>query len=176
MEPLRAAAAPAPASWGTTETLSCEPPPAPSEPMACKDEYLPLERVTPPRVFLCSRPADIPHVPKAITVAAAEAGAVHQWIKVDGREVGMGRHDGALPGEKLDYPGMWTALVNHKGQAAKADASCEPITDVDADCVDRELKVGLATGRWLPPVNDCHTVAAILLSGCGIDVTEEPAK
>jgi hypothetical protein len=181
MEPLRSvssSSSSAIASYGPPADSASSPPASTGggAPLACVDEYQPLERIVAPRVFLCSRAVEISPLPKSAAVALADAGAAHQWIKVDSREVGMGRGDGALPGAKFDWPGMPTALVDHKGQADAPGASCEPILDVDPDCVDRELKVGLKTGRWLPPLNDCHTVAATILENCGRDVTDPSAR
>lgn len=139
--------------------------------LACADESMPLERVLSPRVFVCNRPVDVPILPHAVAVALADAGAPHRWIKVDDREVGMGRADGKLPGQGIDYPGMETKLVDHGGQAAEAESSCEPVVNVDADCIDRALVVGKDTGRWIPPQNDCHTITAAILAGCARDVT-----
>jgi hypothetical protein len=122
-----------------------------------------LERVT-RNVLLCHRPVTFLPAPLAKTIASA--GGDHQWLKVGAREVGMGRDDGSVPIDSPDYPGIPSRLVDHTGQSAAPSASCEIIPDVDPDCVERSLTLGQPTDRWLPGLNDCHTIAEDILRSC----------
>lgn len=64
-----------------------------------------------------------------------------------------------------DYPGVPTTLNDHFDEVEK---QCEKVPNEDEECVNRELEVGKETGRWLPLVDDCHTVVQDILDRCWI--------
>lgn len=136
---------------------------APARSAAPSPEVIPLERVS-TNVLLCHRP--VTFLPPAIAKGVAFVGGDHQWLKAGGREVGMGRDDGTVPLDRPDYPGIPSRMVDHTGQAARPESSCEIIPDVDPDCVEKSIASGQPAGRWWPLVNDCHTLAEDILVSC----------
>jgi hypothetical protein len=109
-------------------------------------------------VLLCERPADLP--------LNGALGLSHWWLRTPTKEMGMGLKGGGVPGHAggpSGYPGAPTTLNDHKGEVA---TSCARLDDVDPECIDRALVLGKDTGRWLPPVNDCHTTVQKIVEGC----------
>ena len=120
-----------------------------------------LGPVTPLPVQVCERPADLP--------TNSIWGIPHKWIKTQNKEAGMGLEGGGVPGHEggpTGYPGAPTTINDHAGEEA---TSCLTLSMVDVECVDRELEIGKATGAWIPPFNDCHTVAADIVMKCAIN-------
>jgi uncharacterized protein RhaS with RHS repeats len=95
-------------------------------------------------------------------------GLTHQWIKTDSKEVGLGPARGGVPGGGgSDVPFSPTALTNHAGASSQPGVECQEITEVDEDCVNRELKVGQPQGRFfLTPWNQCQAVTTRILKKC----------
>lgn len=118
-----------------------------------------------PKVELCKRPADLPGNDLI-------GGALrHHWLRTSHVEVGMGPAGGGVPGHAGGNNGSVlgkTTLNDHKGQGDLIDASCEILPDVDEACVEERLKLGTDSGRWAPPLNDCHTVAAKIVKDCKV--------
>ncbi|MBN2653814.1 MAG: RHS repeat-associated core domain-containing protein [Nitrospirae bacterium] len=78
-------------------------------------------------------------------------GLQHCFIKTAIKEAGMGpTNGGPLPA----YPvGIKTEITDHTAQSEQS--TCKKVSDVDEDCVNRELQIGKATGKWLPG-NNCN--------------------
>jgi hypothetical protein len=113
------------------------------------------------KVELCERIADLP--------ANSVLGLTHQWLKTPNKEAGMGLPGAPPPGHKggpKGYPGAPTVWNDHKGEVP---THCTTLEHVDVECVDREIQLGKSTGQWLPPFNDCHTVAADVVKKCATD-------
>ncbi len=93
-------------------------------------------------VLLGERPADLP----------GAVGLTHRWLKTPNKEAGMGPAAGSVPGKEdgpSGYPGVPTTINNHAGAGGPA-VTCEPVDDVDADCVDRELESESRPGAGSP--------------------------
>lgn len=108
-------------------------------------------------VMICKRIADLP--------GKDVHGAEHWWLQTTRKSVGMGPTEGSLPGHGESLPKSWdTKFLDH---SEEKPTSCTPVTKpVDEDCVDRELQVGAPTGKWIPVVNDCHTVVTRVVDKC----------
>lgn len=131
----------------------------------------PLAAVGPKGVQLCERPADLP--------GNGTLQIAHQWYKTTKNEAGMGLLGGGVPGHEggpSGYPMAATEMVDHTGQSALVDAHCEPRPDLDEACVDEEIVLGKPTGLWMPPINDCHTVAADIAEKCEVPMAKPPAN
>ncbi len=87
----------------------------------------------------------------------------HCFIKTSHIERGMGpTDDGPMP---LWPPGIPTAVRDHSGESVWWSAQCSSYPDVDEDCVERELPLGLPTGPWAAG-NNCNTFANGVLERC----------
>ena len=135
--------------------------PVPAPP---KGAQPPAKVVAPPpkkdEVLVCARPADI--------AVVKHTGAMHWWLKTRSKEAGLGPANGGVPGEnkKIDLPFTKTTINAHPGAAGKPNATCGEAEDVDEACVDKELEIGKAGGRWVLGANDCHTFVEDVLSKC----------
>lgn len=116
----------------------------------------------------CSRLADPP---------LGLVGIDHDWLKTESIEAGMGPADGGVPGvesgrssENLPYSA--TTVNDHSGESSKEGARCEPVPNVDANCVNKELELGKELGRWSPS-NNCNTFVNDVLEKCEIQDGEE---
>ena len=107
---------------------------------------------------MCHRPADLPFPLNQFD---------HYWIKTDTFESGMGGMAGVVPGQggASDRPYSRTQTVNHSGQSAEANASCEEARNVDEKCVDDLIAPGQPTGRW-SPYNQCQSFAYGTINYC----------
>jgi hypothetical protein len=105
-------------------------------------------------------------ITRKLLAGAAKLGADHRWIKTSSKEAGMGPATGGVPQGKQFPFGQKTTLNDHGGQSLQSDASCKEVPGVDEVCVNEMLKYGAATGRWLPPFNDCHDVAKQIIDAC----------
>jgi RHS repeat-associated protein len=116
---------------------------------------------SPSPVMICHRPVDISWIP-------GNAGRFmphHHWIKTPTNEGGMG---GAcpVPGQQCsDRPYSDTEVKNHAGQSSQPGAQCEPVGDVDIDCVERLIQFGRPTGTWTL-TNQCQTFAYGVIDAC----------
>lgn len=115
-------------------------------------------------VKICKRTADLP--------GNSIIGAEHWWLKTPTKEVGMGQADGRVPGHgESGPPDLETRMVDH---SKEPKTNCVRVDQpVDVDCVNRELEVGRDTGRWVPGLNDCHTVVEHVVDKCA---KEEAAR
>jgi RHS repeat-associated protein len=116
------------------------------------------------KVEVCRRPTSIVPIP----------GAEHHWIRTSKREAGMGG-DPAVRGGVLPN----AVVIDHTGQGdiktGEGAAQCDPVDDVDEDCVDRYLETnkidgdGDRYGKWLGmyrPGNICQDFVDDVLSAC----------
>lgn len=122
-----------------------------------------------PKVELCKRPVEI----KVIEYT----GLQHHWLRTSKKEVGIGPHTGGVPGQGGNdgYYGVPTTMNDHTGQGDAVDATCVELKDVDEACVNEKLALGTPKGRWIPPLNDCHTVTAKIVDDC-TKPKESPVK
>ena len=120
-----------------------------------------------PGVEVCARVADLP--------GNSVLGVEHWWIRTPNMERGMGPATGGVPGRDSvpDVPGSRTAVNDHTGQGNDAGSTCVPAGEfnprwrnVDQSCVESASPLGRSTGRWVPPVNDCHTWVEETMEGC----------
>lgn len=158
------------------EPLTCDPGPCTCDAAGDHDD---VERVSRERqgeplrpqgsVWLCHRPVDASPDPKSWAQKAANVsaklGGEHRFLVTPQRAAGMGPAGGGLPDGSAPIM-QPTTLNDHRGQAMRPDADCEPVPNVDEDCVNEELRIGRPMGPWLPTVNDCHTVAEGILRSC----------
>lgn len=97
----------------------------------------------------------------------------HQWLEVNGRQLGMGPNDGSVPGRNFDIPGVTqTTMNNHAGETP---TSTIPLRGVDPDALDRRLVQGQETGAWFPFLNDCNQVVNDALRDSGANPRDIPS-
>ena len=116
------------------------------------------------QVQVCRRPNEIPEF-EGIPILDD---IPHEWIKTPEKEVGLGQAGGEVPGD--DLPGcrcQGTEIVDHTGESDRPGVTCQVVTFVDEDCVNRLLEVGKPRGNWLPIVNDCWAFVNAVISECG---------
>jgi YD repeat-containing protein len=105
-------------------------------------------------VYVCSRPADI----NVGGVNINPLGIPHKWIKTGKKEAGLGPANGTIPGQGWGSDSPYvseTAIVDHTGESKKPGATCQIVTDVDADLVNSYLVIGQRRGKWAFDINDC---------------------
>ncbi len=88
----------------------------------------------------------------------------HHWIKTDTKIAGMGSgiSEGQI-GDRFEAPyTTHVFVIDHSDQVAKI---CKEIKDVDEDCVNAELDVGKALGRF-SLINNCQTYVSSVLRKC----------
>jgi RHS repeat-associated protein len=121
----------------------------------------PINRVDPAglTVYRCRRVANIP-----LNVTEEE----HNWIYSDeGYEYGLGACGAGVPGQGAsDYPGVPVCLNDHAGQHSGEGVVCEPVNNVDEECVNQTYANGGPYGFWFPLVNDCQTTVRDILEKC----------
>lgn len=115
-------------------------------------------------VLLCKRTADLP--------LADVHGAQHWWLETTRKSVGMGPATGNVPGHGESLPESWdTKLIDHREEPR---TDCTPVSPlVSEDCVDRELQLDERTGKWVPLLNDCHSVVKRILATCEAEGLEK---
>jgi len=111
-------------------------------------------------VFVCCRPAQI-----------ANGLINHCWIRTDTAEAGMGIPGGGPPGEQYEGYGMQTYVTNH---SKDRPTKCKKINNVNEQCVNDKITIGLPTGRFLPPWNQCQSFAYGTVNACRMGPQEPP--
>jgi hypothetical protein len=97
----------------------------------------------------------------------------HQWLEVNGRQVGMGPDDGSVPGRNFDIPGVTqTTLNDHTGEEPTASV---PLRGVDPTALDERLQQGSSTGAWFPFLNDCNQAMNDALRDSGANPRDIPS-
>ena len=120
------------------------------------------------KVFRCCRDVE---VSPFIDTASRLFGLQHCFVKTDTLERGMGPADaGPLPTCPLGVP---TAVVDHTGQSDDPGTTCVEIPDANETCVNSQLDLGRATGRW-GPNNNCNTFADEVIQNCQPKCDKEP--
>ncbi len=107
-------------------------------------------------VFMCSQPA-FGWMP-----------VVHQWIKTDTTEAGMGARGDSNAGNNFQIPGVKVEVVDHTGRSNEEGSSCQKVKNVDEDKVNDLLRLGRPLGRW-GPVNQCQSFARSVLQSAAIN-------
>ncbi len=103
-------------------------------------------------VQLCSRPAEI------------AAGLIdHYWVNTATKTAGMGGNPNIAPGQEYEGWGMKVQLNDHSNDTP---TQCTEQKNVDADCVNRKLTIGMPLGRFTPPVNQCQSYAYSVINSC----------
>lgn len=117
-------------------------------------------------VEVCSRVASLP--------GNQYIGLEHWWIRTPNVEAGMGARGHGVPGHESrpDLPGIPVSVNDHRGEGARADATCvspqvrnPEWKDVDRACVERQLRFGRDLGRWWP-ANQCQSFVTDVLDTC----------
>jgi len=113
-------------------------------------------------VQVCKRPPENKYLRRT--------GLDHYWIKTDTTEYGIG--NGQIPGQNgnSDMPYSQIQWVDHSGQSDRLDAHCDPVPNVDEECVNRNIRVGTEAGWWAPSMNDCRTNPTEVFDYCRTDV------
>ena len=117
-------------------------------------------------VSLWGRPADFPWPFNLVD---------HRWIKTDTYEAGMGKMEGAIPGQDSQYRDydsltLTTKTIDHTGQSRQQNAHQVPIPfQVDEQCVNRLIKPGRPIGPFLPPFNQCQGFSYDVLKQCALN-------
>jgi len=114
-------------------------------------------------VLLCQAPPDVPLL-RAL-------GLTHRWLKTDSVEAGLGPRYGGVPGDgegcDSDCPLTPTSINNHAGEAERRQgATCREVSQIDEECVSRELDIGRPMGPWIPAVNDCWAFVDRIIERC----------
>ena len=100
-----------------------------------------------------------------IDYVSKKLGLKHCWLKTASKAAGMGpAEDGPLPACPL---GVQTKITNHSGETG----NCTEQKCIDESCVNQELQIGKATGRWTP-WNNCNTFVNDILKKCKRDKYE----
>jgi RHS repeat-associated protein len=126
---------------------------------------------------LCAQSAGQDTVPE-VEVCEAVAnirgnvvGLKHQWFRTDSLEAGLGQAGGGVPGEGeyrlRDNSPFYTQteITDHSGRGEASGATCRPVSNVNAQCVNGQLQIGESRGRW-SPVNHCQTFVRNVLAQC----------
>jgi RHS repeat-associated protein len=82
----------------------------------------------------------------------------HYWIKTDTKEAGMGptkSNCGNAGNEFGDMPGDPVQICDHS-KRDKTASTCETISDVDEEKVNKQLEIGKSLGHWWP-WNQCQS-------------------
>jgi len=101
---------------------------------------------------LCSRPADI-----------AFGLIDHYWINTATITAGMGADPNIPPGQQHEGWGIPVQLNDHR---MDSPTQCVEMQNVDADCVNRKLRIGMSLGRFTPPLNQCQSFAYSVINSC----------
>jgi RHS repeat-associated protein len=118
-------------------------------------------------VEICQEQADLPGNNDLLDIQ-------HMWLRTSEMERGLGTADGGRPGEgdyvyKNNLP-FWTqtAIVNETGRGNKPTATCRPVANVSATCVNRLMQLGSHRGRFqpVPGGHNCQTVAQTVITRC----------
>lgn len=127
-----------------------------------------------------------------VQVCRDHNGLRHRWIKTDTYESGQ---DLVQNGLRWYEKGFLTEWVDHTGRGGTLyeEFSCEPVENVDEDCVDRKIKPGTPIGTYLfePMVRTfrfadggamdmavpsiCWNVVEDVIAGCTILRGEDPS-
>ncbi len=119
-------------------------------------------KVEPNEVFLCKRPIAISWLPSILTDYILPR---HHWILTQEYESGMGANC-PIPGQGCsDMPYTSTKTKGHEDQAARPNAYCQRIENVDVECVNELIKPEQPTGLWTIS-NQCQTFARSVLIRC----------
>ena len=109
-------------------------------------------------VKLCKRPANLPG-----GRGFAAVGLLHEFvIGPDSIAVGMGPV-GTTGAPGASYPGCPTELTDH---SKEPQVDCQSYV-VKRCCFLHSTHVGTSTGNWVPPVNDCNSIARGIIHKCG---------
>jgi RHS repeat-associated protein len=95
----------------------------------------------------------------------------HYWLKTDTIEAGMGTED-ALDnsGNQYDFLGSPVYTVPHRNRSKDKGAECRKVNGANEATVNALIKPGRRIGRFLPPVNYCHSfVDDVLKKSGGVD-------
>lgn len=108
--------------------------------------------------YLCCRNINVSNVTE---VLSRVTGVKHCLLKTGSTAAGVGQvGEGPLP---LNPWGVPTEIKDHRAEVQGAD--CVPICDVDESCVNQELRIGRATGKWSLS-NNCNTIANDIVKKC----------
>ena len=89
----------------------------------------------------------------------------HYWLRTDLMEAGMGSardYDDTQIGDVYEGPGTKVYIVDHSTQRAE---KCKEYVNHDEECINRELEIGKAIGRFTP-VNNCLIFVKKVLRKC----------
>jgi RHS repeat-associated protein len=103
-------------------------------------------------VQLCLRPAEL-----------AFGLIDHYWINTATKTVGMGGNPKIAPGQEYEGWGQRVQLNDHSQDTA---TQCTEMRNVDAECVNRKLMIGMPLGRFTPPINQCQSFAYSVVNSC----------
>ncbi|MDY1549937.1 RHS repeat domain-containing protein [Luteibacter sahnii] len=82
----------------------------------------------------------------------------HYWLKTDTQEAGMGTAKaGANAGNQYDFLGSRVETVSHGNRSGGPNAECRLVPGADEASVNRLISPGRPLGRFVPPVNYCHS-------------------
>jgi RHS repeat-associated protein len=111
-------------------------------------------------VWMCRRVAHL--------AGAQQLGLEHWWLMTDTVEAGMGACGGGVPGNHADSPYVTQTCVNdHSGEHEHDDVQCEPVGNVDEQCINNRLGFGSGLGPW-SAWNQCQTFVAETLWACNL--------
>jgi len=100
----------------------------------------------------------------------------HYWLKTDTQEAGMGTAKaGANAGNQYDFLGSRVETVPHGNRSGGSNAECRLVPGADEASVNRLISPGRPLGRFVPPVNYCHSfVRDVLDQSNGQDPFDRP--
>lgn len=100
----------------------------------------------------------------------------HYWLKTDTQEAGMGTAKaGANAGNQYDFFGSRVETVPHGNRSGGSNAECRLVPGADEASVNRLISPGRPLGRFVPPVNYCHSfVRDVLDQSNGQDPFDRP--
>jgi RHS repeat-associated protein len=90
----------------------------------------------------------------------------HCWIKTDTVTAGMASNPQCRAGVGDNFEPPYTTKVYVSDHSCEKPGSCEDVDDVDEDCVNKELTVGKALGRFDLANNNCQTFVHEVLKKC----------
>jgi RHS repeat-associated protein len=133
-------------------------------------DHDPVNRVDPTgmQVELCRSPTDI------LGPASDVMDTEHWWLRTGEKEAGM------LPDPRFPSVGFPTYVGDETGDSQRPGSTCDPVDNVDEDCVNQELATnseykGMQHGRELGywgPGNTCQDFADDVLRKCAYPGTE----